>query len=49
MATLIDRLRAYLHSPKGRQNVEKAKRMARDPHTQQKVRRYLDRFRSRRH
>ncbi|WP_181449022.1 hypothetical protein [Nonomuraea aridisoli] len=49
MATLMDRVRTYLRSPQGRQNLEKAKRMARDPHTQQKVRRFLDRFRSRRH
>ncbi|MEO3805915.1 hypothetical protein [Nonomuraea sp. B1E8] len=47
--TLMDRVRAYMRSPKGRQNVEKAKRMARDPHTQQQVRRFLDRFRTRRH
>ncbi|NBE98134.1 MULTISPECIES: hypothetical protein [Nonomuraea] len=46
---LMDRVRAYMRSPKGRQNVEKAKRMARDPHTQQKVRRFLNRFRTRRH
>jgi hypothetical protein len=49
MATLIDRVRAYLRSPKGRQQVEKAKRMARDPRNQQKARRFLERFRGRRH
>ncbi|MDP4508288.1 hypothetical protein [Nonomuraea turcica] len=49
MATLMDRVRAYLRSPKGKQNVEKAKRMARDPRTQQKARQFLDRLRSRRH
>ncbi|GAA3615403.1 hypothetical protein GCM10022419_120920 [Nonomuraea rosea] len=49
MATLIDRVRAYLRSPKGRANVEKAKRMARDPRNQQKARRFLERFRGRRH
>ncbi|WP_171074899.1 hypothetical protein [Nonomuraea basaltis] len=49
MATLMDRVRAYLRSPKGRQNIDKAKRMAQDPGTQQKLRRFLDRLRSRRH
>ncbi|MEV0612469.1 hypothetical protein AB0I81_04025 [Nonomuraea sp. NPDC050404] len=49
MATLIDRIRAYFRSPKGRQNLEKAKRMARDPRNQQKARRFLDRLRTRRH
>ncbi|WP_326639297.1 hypothetical protein OIE67_11375 [Nonomuraea fuscirosea] len=48
MATVIDRVRAYLRSPKGRQNVEKVKRMARDPHNQEKARRFLSRWRSRR-
>ncbi|SEH02115.1 hypothetical protein SAMN05444920_12450 [Nonomuraea solani] len=49
MATLIDRVRAYLRSPKGRQNIEKAKRMARDPRNRAKARSWLDRWRSRRH
>lgn len=49
MAKLMDRVRAYMRSPKGRQQVEKAKRMARDPRNQQKARRLLDRFRGRRH
>lgn len=49
MATLMDRVRAYLRSPQGRQTMEKAKRMARDPHTQHKARGLLARFRSRRH
>jgi hypothetical protein len=53
MATLIDRVRAYLRSPKGRQQVEKAKRkaeeLARDPRNQQRVRGLLERFRGRRH
>lgn len=48
MATLMDRVRAFLRSPQGRQTVEKAKRMARDPHTQAKARRFLDRLRPRR-
>ncbi|MEU4546667.1 hypothetical protein [Nonomuraea dietziae] len=49
MATIIDRVRAYLRSPQGRQTMDKAKRMARDPHNQQKARGFLERFRSRRH
>ncbi|MFI6388591.1 hypothetical protein ACIBHY_04155 [Nonomuraea sp. NPDC050547] len=48
MATIIDRVRAYLRSPRGRQNVEKAKRLARDPRTRQKARGFLDRLRGRR-
>ncbi|GAA3687663.1 hypothetical protein GCM10022224_061070 [Nonomuraea antimicrobica] len=46
MTRLMDRVRAYLRSPKGRQNIEKAKRIARDPRNQQKARRFLDRLRS---
>lgn len=49
MASLMDRIKAYLHSPKGRQTVEQGKRMARDPRNQQKARRFLDKFRSKRH
>jgi hypothetical protein len=53
MATLIDRVRAYLRSPKGRQQVEEAKQKAeewaQDPRNQQKARRLLERFRGRRH
>jgi hypothetical protein len=49
MTKLMERVRAYMRSPQGRQTVEKAKRMARDRHNQQKARRFLDRFRSRRH
>ncbi|MDA0645987.1 MULTISPECIES: hypothetical protein [Nonomuraea] len=49
MASLMDRVRAYMRSPKGRQTVESAKRMARDPRNQHKARHFLDKFRSRRH
>ncbi len=45
----MERVRAYLRSPKGQQTVEKAKRMARDPRNQQKARQFLERFRGRRH
>jgi hypothetical protein len=44
----MDRVRAYLRSPKGRQNIEKAKRMASDPNNQRKARQFLDRLRSKR-
>ncbi|MEV0596951.1 hypothetical protein [Nonomuraea cavernae] len=46
MATIIDRVRAYLGSPQGKEAVEKAKRMANDPQNQQKAKRFLGRFRS---
>ncbi|GAA2796259.1 hypothetical protein GCM10020219_079340 [Nonomuraea dietziae] len=49
MSTIIDRVRAYLRSPSGRQTMDKAKRMARDPHNQQKAKSFFERFRSRRH
>jgi hypothetical protein len=49
MATLIDRVRAYLRSPKGKQQIERAKRMARDPRNQNKARQLLARLRGRRH
>ncbi|NUP66942.1 MAG: hypothetical protein HOV96_41275 [Nonomuraea sp.] len=49
MAKLMDRVRAYLRSPQGRQTVEKAKRLANDPHNQQKARRLLNRLRPGRH
>ncbi|MCG5215331.1 hypothetical protein [Streptosporangium sp. KLBMP 9127] len=49
MATLMDKVRRYIQSPQGRQNVEKAKRMANDPRNKQKLRGLLDKFRSRGH
>lgn len=49
MATLMDRVRAYLRSPQGKQTIEKAKRMANDPQNKAKARRFLDKLRSRRH
>ncbi|MET7461047.1 hypothetical protein [Nonomuraea sp. NPDC005501] len=48
MATLMDKLRAYLRSPQGQQTIEKAKRMANDPRNQDKARRFLDKFRTKR-
>ncbi|MEV0143343.1 MULTISPECIES: hypothetical protein [unclassified Nonomuraea] len=49
MATLMDKLRAYLRSPQGQQTIEKAKRMASDPRNQEKARRFMDKFRTKRH
>ncbi|WP_336204342.1 hypothetical protein [Nonomuraea sp. LPB2021202275-12-8] len=49
MTKLMEKVRAYMRSPQGKQNIEKAKRMASDPQNQQKARRFLDKFRSRRH
>ncbi|NUW34311.1 hypothetical protein HTZ77_23145 [Nonomuraea sp. SMC257] len=49
MATLMDKLRGYLRSPQGQQTIEKAKRMANDPHNQEKARRFLDKLRTKRH
>lgn len=46
MASIIDRVKDYLHSPSARRNVEKAKKMARDPQTQQKARGLFSRFTS---
>ncbi|GAA5087801.1 hypothetical protein HNP84_008277 [Thermocatellispora tengchongensis] len=47
--TLMDKVKRYLHTPQGRENIEKAKRMARDPKTQQKARGLFERLRSRSH
>ncbi|MFI6481956.1 hypothetical protein ACIBH1_28780 [Nonomuraea sp. NPDC050663] len=43
----MNRIRAYLRSPEGRRNVEKAKRMARDPRNQARARGWLNRLRRR--
>ncbi|WP_199537008.1 hypothetical protein [Spongiactinospora gelatinilytica] len=47
MTSLVDKVRRYFSSPKGRQTVEKAKRMANDPRNRQKARGLLDRWRRR--
>ncbi|GGS70315.1 hypothetical protein GCM10010156_31450 [Planobispora rosea] len=44
MASLISRVRAYLSTPQGRRNLEKAKTMARDPRNQQRARSLLARL-----
>lgn len=48
MASIVDRIKDYLHSPKGRENVERAKTAARDPQNQQRLRRLMDQWRSHR-
>ncbi|WP_169949506.1 hypothetical protein [Microbispora sp. H11081] len=48
MASIVQRIRDYLQTPKGRENVEKVKTMARDPQHQQRLRRLMDQWRGRR-
>ncbi|MFC4531744.1 hypothetical protein [Sphaerisporangium dianthi] len=48
MASMMDRIRDYLRSPKGQEHVEKVKTMAKDPRHQRKIRDYVDRWRARR-
>jgi hypothetical protein len=45
MASIVDRIKRFMHSPQGRQARSRAERMARDPRTQAKVRGLLSRFR----
>ncbi|MEU9884133.1 hypothetical protein AB0M95_04425 [Sphaerisporangium sp. NPDC051017] len=44
---MVERIKEYLRSAKGRENVEKAKTMARDPQNQRKLRELVDRWRAR--
>ena len=48
MASIVQRIREYLQSPKGQANVEKAKTMTRDPENRQRVRRLMDQWRGHR-
>ncbi|GII78758.1 hypothetical protein Sru01_37400 [Sphaerisporangium rufum] len=48
MASVVDRIKAYLSSPKGHAHVERAKTMARDPRNRRKVQEFVDRWRARR-
>ncbi|WP_182884892.1 hypothetical protein [Microbispora sp. H10885] len=48
MANIVQRIREYLQTPKGRENMEKAKTMARDPENQQRLRRLMDQVRGHR-
>jgi hypothetical protein len=45
MASLVNRIKRFMHSPQGRQARARAERMARDPRTRAKVRGLLGRFR----
>ncbi|HEY8482623.1 MAG TPA: hypothetical protein VIL71_22610 [Spirillospora sp.] len=45
MAGIADRIRKFLHSPRGRQVRARAERLARDPRTQARARRLVTRFR----
>lgn len=49
MTSLKEKVREYLRSPKGKETVDSAKRMASDPQNQQKAKGFFERFRSRRH
>ncbi|WP_214412914.1 hypothetical protein [Sphaerisporangium fuscum] len=46
MASVVERIKEYLRSQKGQEQVEKVKTMARDPENQRKLREFMDRFRS---
>ncbi|MEW9530365.1 hypothetical protein [Microbispora sp. NPDC049125] len=48
MASIVQRIKDYLQTPRGRQNVEKVKTMARDPRNQQRLRQFMDRWRGHR-
>ncbi|WP_432923722.1 hypothetical protein ACQPZZ_27385 [Microbispora sp. CA-135349] len=48
MASIVQRIRDYLQSPKGRENVEKTKTAVRDPQNQQRLRRLMDQVRGHR-
>lgn len=45
MASVVNKLRRWLRSPQGQQARARAERLARDPRTQAKARRFLGRFR----
>jgi hypothetical protein len=45
VASIIDRIKKFLHSPQGRNARNRAERLARDPRTQAKARRLLAKVR----
>ncbi|WP_248963903.1 hypothetical protein [Sphaerisporangium perillae] len=47
MASMMDRIKDYLRSPKGHEHMGKAKTMAKDPRHQRKLRELVDRWRTR--
>ena len=44
---LLDRIRTFMRSPQGRRVTEQGRRMAADPHTRDRARGWLARFRQR--
>lgn len=48
MAGLLNRIKNFLRSPKGRQLTTKARDMAKDPRNQERARRAADRLRRKR-
>lgn len=47
MASLLDKLKRFLHSPQGRNITQQAKQMARDPHKRAQAQQMLRKFRKR--
>ncbi|MEU8268876.1 hypothetical protein AB0B89_17100 [Sphaerisporangium sp. NPDC049002] len=47
MASMVDRIKDYLRSPKGHEQVEKVKTMAKDQQNQRKLREFMDKWRGR--
>jgi hypothetical protein len=48
MATLVEKLRAFLGGPQGRRMVTEGRRQLSKPENQHKLRQFLDRLRNRR-
>ena len=48
MASIVQRIKDYLQSSKGRENVEKVETMAREPENRQRLRRLVDQWRGHR-
>ncbi|GGO18809.1 hypothetical protein GCM10010116_37850 [Microbispora rosea subsp. aerata] len=48
MASIVQRIRDYLQSTKGRENTEKVKTAARDPQNRQRLRRLMEQVRGHR-
>ncbi|WP_186762800.1 hypothetical protein [Lentzea tibetensis] len=47
MASLLDKLKRFLHSPQGHRLTQQAKQMARDPHKRAQAQQMLRKFRKR--
>ncbi|GAA0369820.1 hypothetical protein GCM10009530_19870 [Microbispora corallina] len=48
MASIVQRIKEYFQSQKGREGVERVKTMARDPRNRERVHRLMDQWRGRR-